>query len=124
MLRKNASGVIFRLNGRECWYAKYDSVASYTPINMLKALKHPLNVLLVVILDVLRFLFLIFRSDMELRAENFFLRKQLVFYAERKIRARQLINSLSMTSLRFAKKFWFTKRRNEACTIRKLTVDG
>jgi putative transposase len=58
-------------------------------MNMLKALKHSLIVLQVLIPDVLRFLFLIFRSDMELRAENLFLRKQLAFYSERKIRARQ-----------------------------------
>ncbi len=50
-----------------------------------KALKPPLNVFQVLILDVLGFLFLIIRSNMELRADNLFLRKQLAFCEERKL---------------------------------------
>jgi putative transposase len=77
-------------------------------MNMLKALKHPLNVLLVLILDILRFLFLTFRSGMELRAENLFLRKQLAFYAERKIRARR-VNDGARIVLAFLSKFFAWK---------------
>ena len=57
---------------------------------MLKALNHILNVLLDLLLDALRFLSLTVRSGVELRAENLFLRKQLAFYAERKIKARRV----------------------------------
>jgi putative transposase len=59
-------------------------------MNMLKALNHILNVLLDLLLDALRFLSLTVRSGVELRAENLFLRKQLAFYAERKIKARRV----------------------------------
>ena len=58
-------------------------------MDMLKALKHPLDVLIVLLLDTFRFLLLAIRSGIELRAENLFLRKQLAFYAERKIKARR-----------------------------------
>jgi putative transposase len=59
-------------------------------MNMLKALNHILNVLLDLLLDALRLLSLTVRSGVELRAENLFLRKQLAFYAERKIKARRV----------------------------------
>jgi hypothetical protein len=70
--------------------AKYDSMGFYVPMNMLTALKHLLKVLFVLLMDVLRLLFLTLRSGMELRAENLFLRKQLAFYAERKIEPRRV----------------------------------
>jgi putative transposase len=60
------------------------------PMKMLRALKHLLKVLRAMFPDILRFLFLTLRSSMELRAENLFLRKQLAFYAERKIKPRRL----------------------------------
>jgi putative transposase len=59
-------------------------------MNMLKALNHILNVLLDLLLDALRFPSLTVRSGVELRAENLFFRKQLAFYAERKIKARRI----------------------------------
>ena len=69
---------------------KYDAVAACMPMKTLRALKHLLNVLRPLLLDTLRFLFLTLQSSTELRAENLFLRKQLAFYAERKIRPRRV----------------------------------
>ena len=77
-------------------------------MNPLRALKHLLNVLLVLILDMCRFLFLTFQSGMELRAENLFLRKLLAFYTERKIRARQ-VNDGTRIVLAFLSKFFAWK---------------
>jgi putative transposase len=59
-------------------------------MNMLKALNHILNVLLDLLFAALRLLFLTVRSGVEVSAENLFLRKQLAFYAERKIKVRQV----------------------------------
>ena len=69
--------------------AMCDPMSSYMPMDMLKALKHLMDVLIALLLDTLRFLLLAIRSNIELRAENLFLRKQLAFYAERKIKARR-----------------------------------
>jgi hypothetical protein len=56
-------------------------------MDMVRALKYLLPVLLVLLLDILRFLILSAGSATSLRAENLFLRRQLAFYAERKIKA-------------------------------------
>jgi hypothetical protein len=82
-----------------------DHVTSYRPMNMLKALNHILNVLFGLLLDVLRFLSLTVRSGVELRAENLFLRKQLAFYAERKIKERRVNGGARMLFVFLSKLF-------------------
>jgi len=47
--------------------AKYDSVASCPPMNALSSIRHLLETLLALLLDILRSLFLAFQSGMELR---------------------------------------------------------
>lgn len=59
-------------------------------MNALRSIKRLLDTLLALILDILRFLSLTLRSGMELRAENLFLRKQLAFYAERKVKPKRV----------------------------------
>jgi putative transposase len=58
-------------------------------MNIFRALNHLLNVPFEILLDVLRFLSLDVRSNSTLRAENFFLRRQLALFAERKVKARR-----------------------------------
>ncbi len=70
--------------------AKNDSVASCMPMNGLRSIRHLLDTLLALILDLLRFLSLTLRSGMELRAENLFLREQLAYYAERKVKPKRI----------------------------------
>jgi putative transposase len=55
--------------------------------------------------DLLRFLVLRFRSDTSLAAENLFLRKQLAFYQERKIRPRRIDPSTRLTLVLLSR--WF-----------------
>lgn len=47
--------------------------------------------------DLFRFLVLGFRSKSSLAAENLFLRKQLAFYQERKIKARRVDSPARLT---------------------------
>jgi len=56
--------------------------------------------------DLLRFLALGLRSNTSLAAENLFLRKQLAFYQERKIRPRRLDNPTRLTLV------WLSRRVN------------
>ena len=58
--------------------------------------------------DLLRFLVLGLRSKTALAAENLFLRKQLAFYQERKIRPRRLDNPTRLTLVWFSR--WFNWR--------------
>src|SRR6267378_5899458 len=49
------------------------------------------------LVDVLRFLSLGFRSRSQLAAENLFLRKQLALYAERRVRSRRADDATRLT---------------------------
>ncbi len=59
----------------------HDHVASCVPMDMFRALKHLLAVAFVLIRESVGFLLLSFRSTEVLRAERFFLRRQLALYA-------------------------------------------
>jgi hypothetical protein len=58
--------------------------------------------------DLLRFLVLSLRSESALAAENLFLRKQLAFYKERKIRPRRTTHPARLTLLWLS--HWFNWR--------------
>ena len=58
--------------------------------------------------DLLRFLFLGFRSRSSLAAENLFLRKQLAFYQERKVKPRRADNPTRLTLVLLSR--WFNWR--------------
>ena len=68
--------------------------------------------------DLLRFLVFNLRSKTALAAENLFLRKQLAFYQERKIRPRQLDNPTRLTLLWLSR--WFDWR-NALAIVRPKT---
>jgi hypothetical protein len=56
----------------------------------LRSIKHLLDTLLSLLLDIMQFLFLTPRSGTELRAENLFLWDQVAFYAEKKIKPKRV----------------------------------
>ena len=72
---------------------------------MLKSCQLWLNVLA----DLLRFLMLSLRSKSSLAAENLFLRKQLGFYQERKIRPRRTSHPAQVTLILLSR--WFNWRK-------------
>jgi hypothetical protein len=72
---------------------------------MMKSCPLWLNVLA----DLFRFLVLILRSESSLAAENLFLRKQLGFYQERKIKPRRTSPSVQVTLILLGR--WFNWRR-------------
>ena len=74
-----------------------DHVASCVTMIILRALNHLLTVSFEILLDVLRFLSLCVRSYSALRAENFFLRKQLALFVERKVKARRADDGMRLT---------------------------
>jgi hypothetical protein len=55
--------------------------------------------------DLLRFLFLGLRSRSSLAAENLFLRKQLAFYQERRIKPRRISHPMRLTLLWLSRRF-------------------
>jgi putative transposase len=58
--------------------------------------------------DLLHFLVLTLRAKSSLAAENLFLRKQLAFYKERRIRPRRISHPARLTLLRLSR--WFDWR--------------
>ena len=71
--------------------------------------------------DVLRFLVLGVRSKTSLAAENLFLRKQLGFYQERKIRPRRIDNATRLTLVWLSR--WF-EWRDALAIVRPKTLIG
>jgi putative transposase len=55
--------------------------------------------------DLIRYLILSLRSKTSLAAENLFLRKQLAFYQERRVRPRQIDNPTRLTLLYLSRRF-------------------
>jgi putative transposase len=71
--------------------------------------------------DLLRFLLLGVRSKGSLAAENLFLRKQLAFYQERKIRSRRIDNSTRLMLVWLSRRFdW----RSALCVVTPRTFIG
>jgi hypothetical protein len=71
--------------------------------------------------DLLRFLVLSLRSKTSLAAENLFLRKQLGFYQERRIRPRRIDSSTRLTLVWLSR--WF-EWRNALAIVRPKTFIG
>ena len=71
--------------------------------------------------DLLRFLALSLRSNTSLAAENLFLRKQLAFYQERKIKPRRLDNPTRLALVRLSR--WFDWR-NALTVVTPKTLVG
>ena len=69
--------------------AQYGRVASCMAMDIIRAHKHLLAVLFVLVLNAVRFLSQGLLSRATLSAENLFLRRQLALYAERRVKARR-----------------------------------